>query len=55
MLKRYESDFVQSIRSVGDQFSDEDFLLGVEGVNDDIHEPGYISIEGVVFLGSLYT
>jgi hypothetical protein len=39
------SDFVQGIRSVGDQFSEEDFLVGVEGVDDETHQLLDISIE----------
>jgi len=28
------SDFIKGIRSVGNEFSEEDLLVGVEGIND---------------------
>lgn len=34
----YESNFIKSIWSIRDQFSKEDFFLGIERVNDDIHQ-----------------
>jgi hypothetical protein len=45
----FVSDFVQSIGGVGDKFSEENFFVGVESVNDETHQLLDISIEGKVF------
>merc|ERR1719329_145077 len=42
---RLVSNLVKGIRSVGDQLTEEDFLVGVEGVNDQAHQLLNISIE----------
>ncbi len=42
---RYVSDFVQGIRSVGDQFSEKDFFVRVEGIDDETHQLLDVSIE----------
>lgn len=34
------------IRRIGDQFSQEDFFVGVEGVDDERHQLGDLSLEG---------
>jgi hypothetical protein len=39
------SDLVQSVGSVRDQFSQEDFFIGVEGIDDETHQLLDISIE----------
>ena len=39
------SDFVESIRRVGNQLSQEDLLVGVEGVDDQAHQLLDVSIE----------
>jgi hypothetical protein len=46
--QRFISDLVKSIGSIGDQFSQENFLVGVEGVDDQTHELLNISIESKV-------
>lgn len=38
------SDLVQSIRTVGNQFSEEDLLVGVEGVDDQIQQLGDLGL-----------
>ena len=43
------SDFIESIRCVRNEFSEEDFFVGVESVNDETHQLLDISIEGKVF------
>jgi len=45
------SDFIKGIGSVGDEFSEEDFLVGVEGVNDKAHKLLDISRESECILG----
>lgn len=40
---------VQCVGGIGDELSEEDFLLGVEGVDDDVHESAYLSLEGDAF------
>merc|ERR1719329_1955320 len=42
---RLVSNLVKGIRSVGDQLTEEDFLVGVESVNDQAHQLLNISIE----------
>jgi hypothetical protein len=46
--KGFVSDFIEGIRCVGDKFSEEDFFVGVESVNDETHQLLDISIEGEV-------
>mmetsp|Transcript_10077 Transcript_10077/g.61253 ORF Transcript_10077/g.61253 Transcript_10077/m.61253 type:complete len:236 (-) Transcript_10077:28-735(-) len=41
-----EPDFVQCIGCIGDEFSQEDILLAVEGMDDDVHEPRHFGLEG---------
>ena len=43
------ADFVEGIGGVGDEFAEEDFLVGVEGVDDEGEELVDISREGVAF------
>jgi len=45
------ADLVESIRRVGDEFSEEDFLVGVEGVDDETHQLLDISTESEGVLG----
>ena len=42
------TDLVEGIRSVGDDFSKEDFLVGVEGIDDKSHQLLDIGLEGEV-------
>lgn len=44
------SDFIEGIRCIGDEFSKEDFFVGVEGVDDESHQLLDVSIEGKVLL-----
>jgi hypothetical protein len=39
------SDFVQSIRGIGDQLSQEDILVGIEGVDDESHQLVNVCVE----------
>jgi hypothetical protein len=43
--KQYSKNIFTHVRRVGNQFSEEDFLVGVEGVDDQTHELLNISIE----------
>ena len=43
------SDLIQGIGGVGNQFSKEDILVGVEGVDNQRHQLLDISIEGILF------
>jgi hypothetical protein len=45
------SDLIKSIRRVGDQFSEEDLLVGVESVDDEGHQLLDISAESKDFFG----
>jgi hypothetical protein len=45
------TDLVKSIRRVGDQLPQEDFLVGVESVDDQAHQLVDFSLEGVSFGG----
>lgn len=47
---RLVSDLVQSVGGIGDQFSEEDVLVRVEGVDDQSHQLLDISVERVYFL-----
>jgi len=44
--KRFVSDLVEGVRGVGDEFSEEDFFVGVEGVDDESHQLLDVGIEG---------
>jgi hypothetical protein len=41
----HEFDLVKCVRCVGDELSQENFLLGVKGVDDDVHESADLSYE----------
>lgn len=43
--ERFVSDFVQSIRGVGDEFSQEDLLVGIESVDDQAHQLLDVGVE----------
>jgi len=43
------SDFIEGIGGVGDEFSKEDFFVGVEGVDDQGHQLGDFGLEGEGF------
>ena len=43
------SDFIQSIRGIGDELSKEDFLVGVESVDDQTHQLLDVSVESKNF------
>jgi len=43
------ADLVQGIGGVGDQLSEEDFFVGVEGVDDEGHQLGNLCLEGEGF------
>jgi hypothetical protein len=53
VLKSNEADLVESVRSIGDKFSDEDLLLGVETVDNDVHESAHICVKGELLVLSL--
>ena len=42
-------DLVEGVGGVGDEFPEEDFLVGVEGVDDESHQLLDVSVEGEVF------
>ena len=42
-------DFVEGIGCVGDELSEEDFFVGVEGVDDESHKLLYVCVEGKMF------
>merc|ERR1719376_535607 len=42
-------DLVKGIRRVGDQFSEEDFLVAVEGVDDETHQLSNFCLKGESF------
>lgn len=48
-------DFVEGITCVRNQLAKEDVFVGVQGVDDDIHESSYVSLElmCLAFLGCL--
>jgi hypothetical protein len=48
---RFVSDLVEGIGGVGDKFSQEDFLVGVESVDDETHQLLDISTESEGVLG----
>lgn len=43
--ERLVADLVQSIGAVGDQLAEEDFLIRVEGVDDETHQLGNLCLE----------
>lgn len=45
----FVSDFVEGIWGVGDEFSEENFFVGVEGVDDETHQLLDVGVEGEVF------
>ena len=45
VLQRHEADLVQGIGPVRDQLAEEDVLLLVQGVDDDVHQPGDLGLE----------
>ena len=40
------SDLIEGVRGVGDELSEEDLLVGVEGVDDQTHQLGDLRLEG---------
>lgn len=44
------ADLVQSIRRVGDQLTQKDFLVAVKSVDDQAHQLGNFSLEGERFI-----
>ena len=46
---RHLPDFVESIRGVGDQLTEKDFLVAVEGVDDQAHELSDLGLESEGF------
>jgi hypothetical protein len=45
VLERVEFDLVDGIAGVGDQFTEEDFAVGVEGVSDDVQQLLQLGLE----------
>ena len=47
--QRQEPDFIQGIGRIGDELPQEDVLVGVQRVDQDLHEPIYLRLEGEGF------
>mmetsp|Transcript_858 Transcript_858/g.2667 ORF Transcript_858/g.2667 Transcript_858/m.2667 type:complete len:639 (-) Transcript_858:40-1956(-) len=50
LRQRHEADLVERVRGVGNELAKEDLLLGVERVDDDVHQLVHVRLEGKVLL-----
>jgi hypothetical protein len=50
VAQRFKAQLVASIRSIGDQLAQEDFLVGIQRMRDQVQQLGHFGLEGMGLL-----